>query len=348
MATKIYHYREALEIAGNARKHILLGNGFSIDCDPIFHYGSLYEAAVAGGLSDRAQQVFHRLGTNNFEGAMRLLDDSHWIASIYELVNWQESEMLEDVQVIKETLLQAVAHSHLPNTASVPNEKKLAALEFLQDFYNVFTTNYDLLPYWVNMNSPNGPMWEDGFRTDPDEPDAPYVVFSRRIGNNRGMYFIHGALHLHVVDGELRKHCWERSGKALTQLIKEGLAERNYPLFVAEGNSNGKLEQIQRSGYLWYCLDKLARIQNTLFVFGHALGPSDQHIVDILANNTDLRTIAISMFGDPDTPSNQEIIASANRMRAAREEIIAKHRGRGHQLQVLFFDSQSASPWGVA
>lgn len=255
--------------------HLLLGNGFSVACDPIFRYTSLYESALAAGLSTRAQQVFQRLGTNNFEGVMRLLEDTDWVATTYGLLKaGLSSEMLADVEVVKRTLIEAVASSHLSNTSSVSDEKKARAREFFSPFQTIFTTNYDLLAYWVCMSA-RKVAFQDGFREDEEAPDAPYVVFAERLGRNRGLLYLHGALHLHLAAGELRKHCWSRTLKPLTQLIKAGLDAGHYPLFVAEGSAAQKLEQIQRVGYLWYCLDKLARIESPLVVFGHALGPSD-------------------------------------------------------------------------
>jgi hypothetical protein len=38
-------------------------------------------------LSHRAQRLFERIGTNNFEGAMRLLEDAHWVAQTYGLID---------------------------------------------------------------------------------------------------------------------------------------------------------------------------------------------------------------------------------------------------------------------
>jgi len=45
----------------------------------------------------------------------------------------------------------------------------------------------------------------------------------------------------------------------LTELIQGGLREGQYPLFVAEGTPEKSFQQIQGSGYLWYCLDKLRK-----------------------------------------------------------------------------------------
>lgn len=344
-AEKVLSYQDAYEALDGKTKHVLLGNGFSIGCDPIFSYPSLYDAAVKAGLSERAKAVFGRLGTSNFEGVMRLLDDSHWIAKTYGLITSSDSEMLGDVEVIKKTLVEAVAHSHLAHTGLVSDEKKAAALKFLAPFKNIFTTNYDLLAYWVNLACPEGPPWRDGFRSDADDPEAAYVVFAERLGSQPGLFYLHGGLHLHVVQGELRKHCWNRTGKPLTQLIQEGLANKIYPMFVAEGSAEQKLEQIQRSGYLWYCLDKFAKIESPLFVFGHALGESDKHLVDAIAYNLKLSSIAVGLFRDPKSPGNAAIYSNALQLQARRKELLAQGR-KGHELTVIFFDSESARVWG--
>ncbi len=59
-------YGEVRSRIGKSTSHLLLGNGFSIACDGKFAYASLYETAVAAGLSVRAQELFGYLGTNNF------------------------------------------------------------------------------------------------------------------------------------------------------------------------------------------------------------------------------------------------------------------------------------------
>lgn len=342
--SSLLKYEEVLDRLGKGTAHVLLGNGFSVACDPIFSYGRLYDAAVSAGLSERAQEVFSYLGTNNFEGVMRLLDDANWIAGTYGLLPLgKPSDMLADVEIVKNTLIEAVANSHLPHTGFVDDEKKVAAHQYLNRFQNVFTTNYDLLAYWVAMSA-NPIVFQDGFREDHEA--APYVVFSERLGRNRGIFYLHGALHLYLAGGELRKHCWSRTHTPLTDLIKAGLSEKNYPLFVAEGSADQKLQQIQRSGYLWYCLDKLARIASPLVIFGQSLGESDQHILDILAKNLDLSTIYLGIYGGNNTPAAQMMWDAAEQLKAGRAEASAK-RGRDSDLDVYFYASETASVWST-
>ena len=341
----LQHFNDVHGALNGRRSHVLLGNGFSIACDPVFRYGNLYEAAVAAGLSDRAMEVFDYLGTNNFEGVLRLLDDSARVAAIYGAPADCGQAMMRDSEIVKGALVTAVATSHLEHSGLVEPPRKARALAFLSIFHNVFTTNYDLLTYWVIMSAEGAPPFQDGFRA-PVDPDEPYVVFTERLGNARGLFYLHGALHLYLAGGELRKHTWCRTGSRLTEQIRGGLDENRYPSFVAEGTAARKLEQIQRHGYLWYALDKFARINAPLVVYGSALGPSDEHIMSAIASNCDLPTVYVGLFGDEESAANRATMLAANQMQATRHEAIARRRGRGTPLQVQFFQSETAQVWG--
>jgi hypothetical protein len=127
-------YQQVVERLPNGRAHLLVGNGLSIECDPVFAYTSLFQKAVDSGLSERAQRVFEGLGTNNFEGVMRLLSDTHWVARTYGLVDGDTSEMLADVDVVKRALVEAITQSHLPHAGAVLPERKAAAAAFFQPY----------------------------------------------------------------------------------------------------------------------------------------------------------------------------------------------------------------------
>jgi hypothetical protein len=296
---------------------------------------------VKAGLSKRAQRLFARLGTNNFEGIMRLLEDSHWVAAQYELIKEDTSPMLEDLEIIKKTLIRAIAESHLEQPGDIDEDRKTCAARFLEPYKIVFTTNYDLLLYWVVMSLGDPPPFQDCFRADEDDPDAHYLVFAERLGDSRGILFLHGALHFYLSGGELRKHSWIRSGRRLTELVRDGLNRGQYPLFIAEGSPEKKLEQIQGNGYLWYALEKLRTIQSPLVIFGHSLGESDQHILNAIARNRKLSEIYVGLHGEPDSRSNQKIRAAAQRLTDVR----ARLSNRPRPLEVYFYDSASAKVW---
>lgn len=340
-AEALLTYEEVLAALPD-RKHLLLGNGFSIACDPVFRYDSLYDHAVAAGLSERAQAVFERLGENNFEGAMSLLEDARWVGQQYGLGDDGERAMLDDVQHLKRALIEAIGESHLSHSGEVPNEKKEAALDFLNPYHNVFTVNYDLLLYWVTMFREPHPF-EDGFRADPDDQDTPYVIFQERMGRRPGLYFIHGALHLYRAAGELRKHTWIRTGEPLIDQIRDSLAAGQYPVFVAEGSADNKLAQIRGDAYLSYCLGKLGRIRNPLVILGHSLRAADRHILETIAANRHLETVYVGLYGDPGSRGNRAIRAAADDMVARRAEFFPRR-----ELDVCYFDSATANVWGEA
>lgn len=337
-------YAEVRERIGDTQSYLLLGNGFSIACHESFRYRSLYESAVAAGLSERAQLLFDRIGTNNFEGVMRLLEQGDWIARAYGLLRESQSEMLRDLQVIKTTLVQAVATSHLETPGDIESSRKRAAADFFTPYHIVFTTNYDLLPYWVVMAMGTPPPLEDCFRADQDEPAAPYLVFSQRLKSSRGLLYLHGALHLFVEEGELRKHSWSRTGRRLTDLIREGLEVGQYPLFVAEGSPEKKLQQIQANGYLWYCMEKLRAIRKPLVIFGHSLGSSDAHICAAIASNIELVQVYVGLFGDPDSEANAVVRAAAQQMILRRSRFAERRAYR--PLEVVYYSSDSVRVWG--
>jgi hypothetical protein len=78
-------FAEALnESERHSRRHLLLGNGFSIACRPdIFAYGRLYEQADFSKVSATAKRAFEALGTQDFERVIKLLRDAAKVVRAY-------------------------------------------------------------------------------------------------------------------------------------------------------------------------------------------------------------------------------------------------------------------------
>lgn len=341
----IVPYTGVLEATKVGRTHLLLGNGFSIACDPIFSYSSLYERALAKGLSPRACTIFDRLGTNNFEGAMRLLDDAHWAARVYGLVQGDTSAFQDDLSVIKATLIEVLAESHLEHPGMIADARKQTALSFLSHYHCVFCTNYDLLPYWVNMLGLPHPAFGDGFRAEAEVSESGPLVFTEHLGGGKGLFFLHGALHLYMGVGGLLKHSWSRENRRLIELVRDGLAAGQYPLFVAEGSPEKKLGQIRQNAYLSYCMGKLGRVEGRLVTFGHSLGPSDAHILDAIASNLKLTEIFLGTFGGTDSVAASAMEHVADRIVARRRQLQGDKR-HAKECTITLFDSSTVAPWG--
>ena len=74
---KVPTLAEALEDSKKySKRHLLLGNGFSIACRPnIFAYGRLFEQADFTKVSPTAKYAFTALGTQDFERVIKALRD---------------------------------------------------------------------------------------------------------------------------------------------------------------------------------------------------------------------------------------------------------------------------------
>ena len=85
--TKVISFRKAVSRATKAggKRHVLLGNGFSIGAHQQFQYGTLYEQAKNASLPDHVIELFERYGTTNFEQVLRQLDEGQWLAEHYRL-----------------------------------------------------------------------------------------------------------------------------------------------------------------------------------------------------------------------------------------------------------------------
>lgn len=338
-------YAEVRGRIGTERSHLLLGNGFSIACDTIFGYENLLKFAKANGLTKRILGVFEHLGTNDFERVMRLLDDADWITQHYRLRKPSEGSagpFAADLAIVKTALIEAITRTHLAHPNLIPESRKKCCAKFLKPYHNVFTTNYDALLYWVEMSDPEL-LGQDGFRADEDEPDAPHVIFREHVRDNKGIFFVHGALHLFMKGGQIRKHCWNRTGKRIIENVQESLEQGEYPLFVAEGEPLKKLEQIRRNGYLSYCYDKLGRVEKNLVVFGLSFAHGDQHIADLIAK-AKIHSLYVGLFGKPTSVANRDTIAQVATLKAHADAI--RSRGRSSEpLNVQYYDSATAAVW---
>ena len=350
-------FNQALDkAAGYAKRHLLLGNGFSIACEPaIFTYGSLFERAKPD-MSPELLTVFDRLQTTDFEEVIRALRRASDIIPVYGDPHSAGPRMIADAEALKAALVTAVAGQHPARPNLVADRRYAACRSFLAKFISrdaggkVYTLNYDLLLYWALMHEPHEPdglglEHDDGFRKDPDDWDADYVLWhGESYANSQNVHYLHGAMHLYDAGAQLHKYTWVNTGKALVDQANEALARDLFPLFVAEGTSDQKLAKIQHSAYLHHSFKSFCTIctqpqaaKTAIFVYGHSLAENDWHILDRIGR-TRLAHLFISLYGDSDASGNQAIRAAAER--------IAARRADGNALKLDFYDAESAEVWG--
>ena len=357
MPIELLTFDRALDRAsGYSKRHLLLGNGFSIACEPaIFTYGSLFEQAKPN-MSDELLKVFEKLGTTDFEAVIRALQDASVIVPIYnEKAPKTAARIAADARALKEALVSAVAGKHPARPNDIGDERYSACRQFLATFIGgdaggkVYTLNYDLLLYWALMHEPEeddglGLSHDDGFRKDPDDLDAEYVIWHGEThANSQNVHYLHGAMHLYDAGAELQKYTWVNTGKALVDQANEAIAANFFPVFVAEGESRQKLAKIKHSAYLHHSYKSFHGIcrqgaKTALFIFGHSLAENDRHILHRIGRSK-LAHVFVSLFGDPDSPANRQIRANADAIGRLRAEGAAP-------LKIDFFDAASAQVWG--
>jgi hypothetical protein len=341
----VLSFVEAIEASsGYSKRHLLLGNGFSIACRPdIFRYEKLFEQADFSALPDSAKSAFSVLHTTDFERVIKALRDSAALAAGYGVTKAQADAMRSDTDALKDLLVQTIAQSHPTLPGDITDTEYAACQQFLDNFTTTYTFNYDLLLYWTHMHRENRAdiQSDDGFRTSQSDIDtgiaSDYVVWESGQSHDQNMWFLHGSLHVFDSGTEIQKYTWNRTGVRLVEQIRKALGRNFFPLFVAEGSSAEKLERVRHSDYLAKAYRSFQEIQKCLFIYGHSLATNDEHYLRLIEKGK-LSHIFVGLYGDPASAENRKIAQRANAMKLARTV--------KRELIVDFFDSESAHVWG--
>lgn len=274
------------------QKHLLLGNGFSMAYDyKIFSYNALNKF-VENIDNKLLNKLFSIIKTKNFEMVMQQLDNFSEIAVAFSSDKELVKKINKASEFLKKSLIDAVKELHPEHVFTIPDEQSKSCAAFMRSYLDyqgqVFTTNYDLLLYWVLMrNKLDNAI--DGFGREVENYEefipAEELEYSElRWGKHKEeqtVNYLHGALQLYDTGINIEKE--EYSGqKYLLQNIKERLENKEYPIFVTAGNGEEKLTHIMHNKYLSYCYDKLSSIEGSLITFGFNFGAYDEHIIDAI------------------------------------------------------------------
>jgi len=357
---------EALEQTATCKRHLLLGNGFSISLFPkCFSYASLFQEAKEAGLFTATPELaaaFEALNTTDFEFVMESLKAASLLGPLY---GFDGQKLAAHAELLKQVLVEAIAGRHPSRPSEISEEQYRSCRAFLAEFIGsqredrfkgrIFSLNYDLLLYWsvlhdihdaspgfLSENIDQDLKNDDGFRAPEDNFDAEYVAWDQfNASNSQSVTFLHGALHLYERGSELSKLCWERSGNTpLMDQIRGSLDQDRYPLFVSEGTSSFKMKKINRSAYLSKGLRSFAQCCNTksasIFIIGHSLADNDAHVFKRISKGK-VQKLYVSIFGDPLSQDNLAIRAKAERLSAQRP--------LSHPLDVNFIDAETLHIW---
>ena len=135
---------------------------------------------------------------------MQQLDDFSKIAKVFGASATLITKINKASTKLKKNLLNAVKELHPEHVFTIPEDKCKTCAAFLKPFIenkgHIFSTNYDLLLYWVLMRSGiENPV--DGFGRDKESDEytpAEESEYSElRWGKNKGaqnVHYLHGAL----------------------------------------------------------------------------------------------------------------------------------------------------------
>jgi len=287
--------------------------------------------------------LFQVVGTHDFEKVMQQLETFASLCDALGLKGGLKERILEAAEDLKRSLIDAIRALHPEHVYTIPESKCDACAAFLAPYLesggSLFTTNYDLLLYWVLMRA--GLPSVDGFgrdRENEDESAPPEELHysELRWGRNlegQNVHYVHGALPLFDTGTEIVKE--EYAQDYLLQQIARRIERGEYPVFVTAGNPIQKLTHIRHNPYLQYSYEALAAVEGSLVSFGFNFGEQDLHIVDALKRATKngkkvterLWSVYIGAYSEDD----------ARRAADIAEQLKCK---------VHVFDSKTAPVWG--
>lgn len=270
--------------------HLLLGNGFSVSYDPkIFSYNALHE--FVKNLKDKdLSKILEVIETRNFEVIMQYLDN---FAGLVDALGGDPKlkKRVEDASAkLKTSLLDAVKAMHPEHVFKVPEDQSSACATFLQHFLNtsghIYSTNYDLLLYWVLMrngilNHVDGCGRElendTGEYMAPEDQEWSDLIWGKN-RNKQNVFYLHGALPFFDSGVAVVKEEYDVYNYLL-QNISARMEKGEYPIFVTAGDGQQKLNHITHNQYLTYCYDSFCQAEGSLVTFGFSFGQYDEHII---------------------------------------------------------------------
>lgn len=272
--------------------HLLLGNGFSIDYDAtIFSYNALHDFIMK--LDDKGlSKILGVIDTKNFEVIMQYLDNFSALIGAFGGGHTLKKRVDAASTKLRTSLLEAVKALHPEHVFEIPEEQSQACSHFLKIFLdtggNIYSTNYDLLLYWVLMRN-NIVKHVDGCGRELENPEEflppEEQVWSELLwGKHRdkqNVFYLHGALPFFDNGVAVVKEEYD-TYNYLLQKISARMEKGEYPIFVTAGDGNQKLRHIMHNQYLTYCYESLCALEGSLVTFGFNFGPNDEHIIDAI------------------------------------------------------------------
>jgi hypothetical protein len=323
--TTLHDFTDLFEKDG-FNEYLLFGNGLSIHIYPKFKYASLLEECKRKKiLDDRTVHLFGKLDTTNFETVLTTLDVTRLTNRIFGI----DCEPIRDkYDDIRSALIKTIRSVH-PHFDEVDVRLSSIGTALSRFKKGLFTTNYDLLPYWSSLGQKTGCL--DFFYRSQRHEQLNFTPHLRNFLHNgqtrQAIYYLHGALHIFQRQGKVYK--MEKGRRNLLSQITAEIERNNIPLFVSEGSWQHKEAKISSNVYLNFCFETFQRMKGQLVIFGHSLTEdSDFHIVQAINRNEHVHKIAYGIYAKE--KDDVDIAREVSRIKCLFKE-----------KEVVFFDSES-------
>ena len=339
-------FEDCIAQAGAAKKHLMLGNGFSVSLFPsIFNYKRLAENIE----SERINMLFDAIDTHDFEFVMRRLLEAVDIVKHYDSSEEITDHIHEDIEELKKTLIHVISKSHPSKPSEITDHQYESCRNFLLNFDEgkTYTFNYDLILYWVLMhfnddkekklpcNDGFGYPYSSEYVSEDERDTSLHWEIGRE--KNQSTYFIHGAMHIFSDGSDIEKLSYANLGVPLAEQVQQAIDQDRFPVFISEGSTDHKLSRIKKNGYLSRTFSSLKSIRGNLFIFGHSIRDEDDHVFDFINQNNKNLKMFIGLYGSPSEPHNQIII---NKIEGWRKSYPSK--------VFELYDSSSVDVWGAS
>lgn len=323
--------------------HLLLGNGFSIAYDPaIFSYNALHDFVTKLNDEDLSK-ILEVIETRNFEVIMQHLDHFSALISAFGGDSQLKKRVDAASDKLKVSLLNAVKALHPEHVFKVPEDQSKSCAAFLATFLktggNVYSTNYDLLLYWVLMRN-SVVEHVDGCGGELENDTGEFIAPEEQIWSEltwgkyrdkQNVFYLHGALPFFDSGVAVVKEEYDVYNYLL-QKISARMEKGEYPIFVTAGDGQQKLTHITHNQYLTYCYDSLCRVKGSLVVFGFGFGAADEHIIDAINRAANRKP--------PDKLWSVYIGVYSEEDKRHIEQITGKFRCKVH-----IYDAKTANVW---
>ncbi|AWL78270.1 DUF4917 domain-containing protein [Capnocytophaga canimorsus] len=329
------------------KKHLLFGNGFSISYDKdIFTYNALSKF-IENSSSDIVKKIFSLMNTNNFELIMKNLETFSTISKEFTDDDKLSNRIKDIISELQRSLIDAIVKLHPENVFSIPENKSKSCIKFLEEYLSnggyVFSTNYDLLLYWVLMRNESKHII-DGFGREQEadiynKGDSAIKEYSElrwgKYKDQQNVFYLHGSLPIFDTGIDIIKLEYDIFHYLLDN-IKTKIQNKEYPIFVTAGNGNEKLNQITHNKYLNFCIEKLKNIEGSLITFGFNFGEYDEHIIEAIniaakrgnKQGNKLYSIYVGVYSKEDY----------NHIQSIKDKF---------QCKVNCYNAKTVKPWGV-